>query len=75
MKTKRYLLKIRLRTALGTFRLHQLACYGLESITEVSKAVSPERLQKVFPDIPLVEINKIKGNRVLSAKQAFSLVS
>lgn len=60
IKTKRYLLKIRVRTALGTFRSHQLACYGLESIAEVNKAVSPERLQKFFPDIPLVELERPK---------------
>ncbi|RXN38926.1 gag-pol fusion poly [Labeo rohita] len=61
IKTKRYLLKIRVSTTQGSFRSHQLACYGLESIAEINKAVSPERLQKFFPDIPLTELVRPKG--------------
>ncbi|KAI7800929.1 gag-pol fusion polyprotein, partial [Triplophysa rosa] len=58
VETKRYLLKIRVSTHQGSFKSHQLACYGLESIAEVHKTVPAERLKKFFPDIPLNELAK-----------------
>nr|XP_017209463.2 uncharacterized protein LOC108181536 [Danio rerio] len=60
MKTKRYLLKIRVRTSQGTFKSHQLACYGLESIAEINNTVQPNQLKKLFPDIPLAELARPK---------------
>ncbi|CAM4471325.1 unnamed protein product [Leuciscus chuanchicus] len=50
--TKRYLLKIRVRTEQGNFRSHQLLCYGLDSIADIHKHVTAKRLQKFFPDVP-----------------------
>lgn len=34
------------KTLQGTFKSHQLACYGLESIAEIHKTVPPERLSR-----------------------------
>lgn len=56
METKRYLLKIRVKTLKGTPKSHQLVCYGLDSIAEVHRHVSPEALQKIFPGVPLKEL-------------------
>lgn len=53
---KRYLLKIRVNTPKGTLKSHQLVCHGLGSIADVHKHVTPEQLQKFFPDIPLDEL-------------------
>ena len=55
VKTKRYLLKIRVSTPKGTLRAHQLVCYGLDNIADVHKSVTPEQLQPFFPDVPLDE--------------------
>lgn len=63
VETKRYLLKIRVTTPKGTLKSYQLVCYGLDSIAEVNRHVSPKRLQKIFPDVPpneLVRPTKIK---------------
>ncbi|XP_054611256.1 uncharacterized protein LOC129169152 [Dunckerocampus dactyliophorus] len=54
--TKRYFLKIRVTTAKGTLRSHQLVCYGLDSIAEVNRHIPPKTLQKIFPDVPLHEL-------------------
>lgn len=34
VETKRYLLKIQVKTLKGTLKSHQLVCYGLDSIAE-----------------------------------------
>lgn len=54
--TKQYLLRIRVTTAKGTLRSHQLVCYGLDSIAEVNRHVTPKTLKKIFPDVPLHEL-------------------
>lgn len=56
MGTKRYLLKIPINTPKGTLKSRQMVCYGLDSIADVHKHVTPEQLQKSFPDIPLDEL-------------------
>lgn len=56
VETKRYLLKLRVKTPKSTPKMHQLVCYGLDSIADVHKPVTPEQLQKFFPDIPLDEL-------------------
>ncbi|XP_076129224.1 uncharacterized protein LOC143110221 [Alosa pseudoharengus] len=49
--TKRYSLRLRVKTIKGTVMEHKLLCYGLESIAEISQPVTPQQLQKIFPDI------------------------
>ncbi len=56
VKTKRYLLKIRVRTPKGTLKSHQLICYGLDNIADVHRHVTAKQLHKFFPDVPLGEL-------------------
>ncbi|XP_048035062.1 uncharacterized protein LOC125260633 [Megalobrama amblycephala] len=58
VRTKRYLLRIRVRTPVGTERAHQLVCYGLEEIARVHMSVSPERLKRFFPEVDLAELRR-----------------
>lgn len=51
VKTKRYLLKIRVSTSRGTFRSHQLVCYGLDSIADIHKRVG-RKTAKALPRRP-----------------------
>lgn len=48
VETKRYLLKIWVKTAKGTLRSHQLVCYGLDNIAEVNRRVPSKTLQKLL---------------------------
>ncbi|XP_069387954.1 uncharacterized protein [Paralichthys olivaceus] len=47
--TKRYTSRLRIKTPKGTVTEHKL--YGLDNIAKVHQAVTPEQLQKFFPDI------------------------
>jgi len=49
--TKRYTLRLRIKTPKGTVTEHKLLCYGLDNIAKVNQAVIPEQLQKFFPDV------------------------
>ncbi|CAL9701094.1 unnamed protein product [Knipowitschia caucasica] len=49
--TKRYTLRLRVKTQKGTVTEHKLLCYGLENIAKVNQAVTPQQLLKFFPDI------------------------
>lgn len=49
--TKRYSLRLKIKTPKGKVADHRIICYGLESIAKVTQAVSPEQLQKFFPDV------------------------
>lgn len=60
METRRYLLKIRVRTPKGALQSHQLVCNGLENIGDVHKGVIARQLQKLFPDIPADELARPK---------------
>ena len=44
VKTKRYLLRVRVKTPKDTVRAHKLVCYGLEEIAKVHRSVRPEQL-------------------------------
>ncbi|XP_070403557.1 uncharacterized protein [Nothobranchius furzeri] len=65
VETKRYLLKIRVKTPKGSFKSHQMICYGLKSIADILEHVSPERLKKFFPDVPLEEFVRPKEINLL----------
>lgn len=60
VETKRYLLKIRVKTPKGTLCSHQLVCYGLDSIANVHRGVSAKELQKFFPDVLAEELVRPK---------------
>lgn len=63
--TKRYLLKIRVRTSKDTFKSHQMVCYGLDSIADIQRHVTPRQLQNLLPDIPLNELVRPKEINLL----------
>ncbi|XP_032434156.1 uncharacterized protein LOC116729604 [Xiphophorus hellerii] len=56
VETKRYLLKIRVKTSKGTLKPYQLVCYGLDSIADIHKHVKAKQLKRFFPDVPLDEL-------------------
>ncbi|KAL3973928.1 GTP-binding protein [Sarotherodon galilaeus] len=64
VKTRWYLLKIRVRTPRGTLRSHQLVCYA-----EVHKHVTPSQLQRFFPDIPLDNLVRPKDIHLLISQK------
>lgn len=67
--TRRYALRLRVRTCEGTVAEHKLLCYGLENIAKVSQAVTPGQLQKFFPDVEgeeLVHPKKIDSNECMN---------
>lgn len=49
--TKRYTLRLRIKTPKGTVTEHKLLCYGLENIAKVNQAVKPQHLQRFFPNV------------------------
>lgn len=58
VRTKRCVLRLRVRTSKGAVAEHKLLCYGLESIAEVSHPVTPQQLQKIFPDVAMTELTR-----------------
>lgn len=54
--TKRYFLRLKVKTSKGKVAEHRILCYGLENIAEVTQSVSAEQLQKFFPDVPRDEL-------------------
>ncbi|KAM4521343.1 uncharacterized protein PAE49_002487, partial [Odontesthes bonariensis] len=65
VKTKRYLLKVRMKTPKGTEQAHQLVCYGMEQIAKVHQAIEPEKLKTFFPDVQLEELQRPKEVELL----------
>ncbi|XP_031731827.1 uncharacterized protein LOC116399095 isoform X1 [Anarrhichthys ocellatus] len=65
VETRRYLLKVRVKIPQGTLKPHQLVCYGLDSIANIHKNVTPEQLHKFFPDLPLDELVRPKAINLL----------
>ncbi|CAI5658447.1 unnamed protein product [Oreochromis niloticus] len=49
VETKRYLVSINVATKKGTWRLHEMVCYGLEEIANVGHVMDSEHLEKFFP--------------------------
>ncbi|KAL1250804.1 hypothetical protein QQF64_018600 [Cirrhinus molitorella] len=58
VRTKRYLLRVRVKTPTGTGRAHELACYGLNEIAKVHRTVRPEQLRKFFPETSLEDLQR-----------------
>lgn len=74
VKTKRYLLKIRVSTPRGTLKSHQLVCYGLDSIAEIHRHVTAKKLQRIFPDVPLHELVRPREIQLLISHREGQLV-
>ena len=72
--TKRYLLKMRVNTARGTLKSHQLICYGLDKIAEVNRHVPAIKLQKIFPDVPLKDLARPREIQLLISHKEGQLV-
>ncbi|XP_060762855.1 uncharacterized protein LOC132872219 [Neoarius graeffei] len=58
VKTKRYLLKVRVKTPRGTEQAHELICYGLNEIAKVQRVIKPHQLKKFFPDTNLEDLHR-----------------
>lgn len=58
VKTRRYLLKVRVKTPKGTERAHELVCCGLDEIAEVHQVIKPEKLKKFFPEVELEDLER-----------------
>ena len=56
--TRRYLLRVRIKTSKGTERAHELICYGLKEIAKVHQVVRPEELRRFFPEVELEELRR-----------------
>ncbi len=65
VNTRRYLLKVRVRTPTGKERAHEMLCYGLNEIAKVHKAIKPERLKEFFPEVELEELRRPKEVELL----------
>lgn len=74
VRTKRYVLRLRVRTTKGSVALHKVLCYGLESIAEVSHPVTPQQLQKIFPDVAMAELNRPNATDLLVSHREGRLV-
>ncbi len=72
--TKRYLLKIRVNTSRGTLKSHQLICYGLDRIAEVHRHVPAAKLHKIFPDVPLKDLERPREIHLLISHKEGQLV-
>lgn len=54
--TKRYSLRLKVKTPKEKVAEHKILCYGLESIAQVTQSVSPKQLQKFFPNVARDEL-------------------
>lgn len=45
VKTKRYLLKVKVKTPRGMEKAHELICYGLDEIAKVHRVIKPQQLK------------------------------
>lgn len=54
--TKKYSLRLKVKTPKEKVAEHKILCYGLESIAQVTQAVSPRQLQKFFLNVPRDEL-------------------
>lgn len=54
--TKRYSLRLKVKTSKGKVAEHRILCYGLEDIAEVTQQVTAKQLQRFFPSVPRNEL-------------------
>ena len=54
--TKRYSLRLKVKTSKGKVAEHRILCYGLENIAAVTQPVTAKQLQKFSPNVPRDEL-------------------
>ncbi|GAA6075584.1 uncharacterized protein LOC115149571 [Tachysurus ichikawai] len=64
-KTRRYLLKVRVKTSRGTEKAHELVCYGLNEIANIHRVIKPEQLKKFFPEVNLGDLKRPESIELL----------
>ncbi|XP_077467834.1 uncharacterized protein LOC144083693 [Stigmatopora argus] len=57
-RTKKYQLRVRIKTPTGTQRAHELTCYGLEEIAKIRRTIKAEELKEFFPDVSLEDLHR-----------------
>lgn len=58
VNSRRYHLRVRVKTPQGTEKAHQLIWYGLDEIAQVRTDIRPEQLQKLYPELGLEELKR-----------------
>lgn len=74
VSTKRYTLRLRIKTPKGTVSEHKLLCYGLDNIAMVNQAVTPEQLRRFFPDVATNDLIRPKKIDLLVSHREGRLV-
>lgn len=65
VKTRRYLLRVRVKMPRGTERAHELVCYGLNEIANIHRVIKPEQLKKFFPEVSLGDLRRPESIELL----------
>lgn len=65
VRTRRYLLRVRVKTPIGTERAHELICYGLNEIANIHRVIKPEQLKKFFPEVNLGDLSRPESIELL----------
>lgn len=68
VKTKRYLLKVRVKTPRGTERAHELICYGLDEIARVQSS-NYNNSRSFFPDTSLEDLHRPERVELLISRE------
>lgn len=72
--TKKYTLRLRVKTPKGTIAEHKLLCYGLEDVAKVNQVVTPQQLKKFFPNVQLKDLVRPKEIDLLISHREGRLV-
>ena len=72
--TKKYTLRLRIKTPKGSIEEHKLICYGLDDVAKVNQAVTPQQLRKFFPNVPLTDLVRPKEIDLLISHREGRLV-
>jgi len=57
VRTRRYLLRVRVKMPIGTETAHELICFGLNEIANIHR-IKPEQLKKSFPEVNLGDLRR-----------------
>lgn len=69
VKTKRYSLKVRVKTPRGTEKVQEVICYGLDDAAKVHQKVKAEKLKKFFPDTDLEDLHRLEHIELLISQK------
>ncbi|GAA6087260.1 uncharacterized protein LOC115200694 [Tachysurus ichikawai] len=65
VKTRRYLIKVRVKTSRGTEKAPELVCYGSNEIANIHRVIKPEQLKKFFPEVNLGDLKRPESIELL----------